>query len=500
MTNAPDPSLYRDREKQFFEHARHLLDDDRLRLDTRQGRRPLLSTFVYKREGESGVERGERAKRLMLELGVADRELQHKLPVGERLDVTLKMRNFWMLKKTVGELTVLCASPTRDLVLGQSPAPMGAAEVGSRLADLKRSAGGPDVPVTIVLMSTSGFTQEAKALATRSGARALLLVEPNDAGGWAVHAPPDCRELADLLDPEQQSSKFNRVRGFIDENRFDLLQGGIAAEKIAARTQLPIQTVEAALKSYARENPGLAARSIDGRLMLYREGSSVSSSADDPGGSNMPFWETIKGIFKREESTDRKIARLSGERASLSAQRERAYDEIASVEKRESELTKSFKEATALAQRRIATEISQLRKDIERRQQILGAIDKKINVINTGIHTLELQNHVSPEKLKALENVAASSEEVEAGMAALQQLDEEANASAGIGASDVPDDVQAILEELRGKSETPAETNTGATTPTERVSTSGESGGRSREPAAPTTPASERRRSEPEAG
>ena len=32
----------------------------------------------------------------------------------------------------------------------------------------------------------------------------------------------------------------------------------------------------------------------------------------------------------------------------------------ASVEKRENELTKSFKEATALAQRRIATEISQL--------------------------------------------------------------------------------------------------------------------------------------------
>src|SRR6266404_4861524 len=106
MKDSPDPTFHRDREKQFFEHARHLLDDERLRIDTKAGRRPVTSGFTYKSEGEKGVERGERAKRLMMELGVADRELQHKLPVGERLDVTLKMRNFWMLKKTVGELTI----------------------------------------------------------------------------------------------------------------------------------------------------------------------------------------------------------------------------------------------------------------------------------------------------------------------------------------------------------------------------------------------------------
>ena len=30
-----------------------------------------------------------------------------------------------------------------------------------------------------------------------------------------------------------------------------------------------------------------------------------------------------------------------------------------------------------------------------------------MNVINTGIHTLELQQQVDPEKLKSLENIAA---------------------------------------------------------------------------------------------
>ena len=116
-----------------------------------------------------------------------------------------------------------------------------------------------------------------------------------------------------------------------------------------------------------------------------------------------------------------------------------------------------------------------------------------MNVINTGIHTLELQNQVSPEKLKTLENIAASSEEVDVGMATLQQLDEEANSMSGVGAMDVPDDVQAILDELKGKEETPAEPAI-----TSRVVTGEKTPARTREPAAPVTP--ERRRNEPEPG
>ena len=494
MKSSADPSTHRDREKQFIEHARGLLGDDRLRLETRAGRKPIAALFPLVREGEPGVARGERVKRLMMGMGAADRELQSKLPVGERIDVTLRMRNFWMLKRTVGELAVVCASPTRELIKGDEPRPMGADEMTALLGELKQSAGGPGVPLTVVLMSTSGFTEAARDVAAaRTSGRAVVMVEPNDAGGWTSVGPAEARELADLFDPEQEQGKRQRVRAYVEENQFELMSGGIAAERIASKTQLPMQIVDAALKSYAKENPGMAARRIDGRLMLYREGSAVSA---DPGGSNMPFWETLKGIFKREESTDRKIARLAAERASLSAQRERSYDEIAAVEKRESELAKTFKEATALAQRRIATEISQLRKDIERRQQILGAIDKKINVINTGVHTLELQNHVSPEKLKALENVAASSEDVEVGMAALQQLDEEANASAGIGAADVPEDVQSILDELRGKSdEAEGAAPEGAARETSESKVPPE---RTRVPANPAAP--ERRRNEPEAG
>ena len=58
MKNSPDPTFHRDREKQFVDHVRGLLDDDRLRLDTRRGVRPITTLMPSVTEGERGVERG----------------------------------------------------------------------------------------------------------------------------------------------------------------------------------------------------------------------------------------------------------------------------------------------------------------------------------------------------------------------------------------------------------------------------------------------------------
>ena len=97
--------------------------------------------------GEPGVERGEKNKRLMMELGVTDRELQANLPVGERIEVTLRQRNFWMFKKTVGELVVVCLSPLREILKGETPKPLGTAEVNAFLGanqEIGRRAGRAD--------------------------------------------------------------------------------------------------------------------------------------------------------------------------------------------------------------------------------------------------------------------------------------------------------------------------------------------------------------------
>src|SRR4051812_41496965 len=129
MTPRNDPTFHRDREREFFEHARRLLEDDRMRVETRFGRRPITALTPRVIVGEQGVERGERLKRQMLELGVADRQLQANMPVGERLSVSLTQRFLFFFTTTVGRMNVVCVPPTRELLKGETPAPMDVAAV-----------------------------------------------------------------------------------------------------------------------------------------------------------------------------------------------------------------------------------------------------------------------------------------------------------------------------------------------------------------------------------
>ena len=75
---------------------------------------------------------------------------------------------------------------------------------------------------------------------------------------------------------------------------------GIASDRLAAKTQLAPQIVEAELKSYAAQNPGLIAKRLDGRLVLFREGSAaVTGTMASPGGVNMPMIDKFRALFAR---------------------------------------------------------------------------------------------------------------------------------------------------------------------------------------------------------
>jgi len=274
----------------------------------------------------------------------------------------------------------------------------------------------------------------------------VALAEVNDAGGWTATAPPDIEQLGRLLDPETDAEKMQRVIADVEQST-DLLTGGASAAGIAERLHVSPKLAERALRAYAEANPGLAAKSIDGTLVLYREGLASAGLT----GANMPFWEKVKGIFGRGgESRDKKMSRLSQEQAILAQDRDKAYREIALVEQKEAEETAKFAAATPLAQKRIATEISQLRKRVERMQQLVATIDKKINIIETGRHNLEMEHHLSKENLEQLENVAQASEEVDVGMATLDQLSEQADAVSVAGA-EMSSGAADVLEELKAK-------------------------------------------------
>jgi hypothetical protein len=389
-------------------------------------------------------------------------------------------------------------------------------EVEQFLRSLPPPVSSSRVPMTMVLVATNGFTLESRELAERTADRTLILVEPNESGGWSVHGPPETKALVDLFDPEAEDDKRRRIRSEIDAHKTDLLTGGISGEKIAMKTQLPLHVVEAEVKSYAKENPGLQAKRLDGRMVLFREGatptmgsfaagsSTASSASSAAGGSGMPLIDRIRSLFARKGETEKKIAFLSERRAALSQQRDRAYEEITALEGKDNELRDQFKQARApLTKRRITSQLVQLRKDIERRQQMIGVLNQQVNVVSTHLHNLELSQQGQVANLPDSEEIAADAAAAEEMLAQLQADNELADSVSGVSTATagMTEEEQALFEELEKESSgdtapTKAETERTSASDTAPPSTSRTTEPPSRAQGAP----SPTKRAEPEAG
>ena len=436
MSDTPDPSEHKAAEQRFIAHVMRLLDDPRMMIDTTAGRRAVKGFIQTITHGDHGVD----VKRMMSDLKRPDRELLDSMPVGQSLELTLAKKKWFVLKQTVGRLRVVCVSPTRELLEDAPIQPMTGGDVNKLVRQLPPPLNG--VPTTTILVSTGGFTLEAHELAERTAEKTLILAEPNDAKGWSVHGPPETKSLNDLLDPEEDEQKRDRVRELIASHHIDLLSGGIVAEKLANKAKLPLQQVEAELKSYAKETPGLIAKRLDGRVVLYREGTTpiapLSAKATNKSGdSDMPMIDRIKALFARKGETEKKIAFLSERRTVLSMQRDRGYEEISALEEKDNELREQFKTARApLTKRRVTTQLVQLRKDIERRQQMLAVLNQQVNVVSTHLHNLELTQQGEVADLPDSEEIATDAAAAEEMLAQLQADNELADSvGAGVGGS-----------------------------------------------------------------
>jgi hypothetical protein len=466
MKNSSDPTVHRQREQQLIQHVERLLNDDRLRLDTSRGNRAITTLLRDVAKGDRAVE----LKRTMSDLGLPDRELQARMPAGESLEVTLSQTSWWVFKKVVGRLRVVCVSPTRSLLKGEAPAPVATPELQKIIAALPPSLGG--VPTTVVLMSTSGFTIEAHEVADRRPDRTIILVEPNDAGGWTVIAPPQTKSLADLFDPEVEEQKRSRLREYVEANKVELLTSGIVADRIAAKTQLPLPYVEAELKGYAKENPGLNSKRLDGRVVLYREGANLSQqpagagasgASASGGGSSMPLLDTLRALFSRKGENEKKIAFLAERRAALSQQRDRSYEDMSALEQQEAGLRQQFKDATgAITKRRITSQLLQLRKDLDRRQQLLAVLNQQINVVSTHLHNLELVQQGQTARLPDAEEMTADAVKAEEMLADLEASNELAGSTGELAHAGMTDEERALYDELEREAggDEPAERTT----------------------------------------
>jgi hypothetical protein len=383
-------------------------------------------------------------KRLMSQMGLPDRSLQARMPVGRMLTAELSATRFLIFRATVGRLKVVCVPPSRQLLEDQKPQPLGPSELAAALAQFGHHDD-ERVPTTMLMVATSGFTDAAREMVERRPDRTVILIEPNDAGGWAVTATPEVQALAELFDPEVDDQKRQRVRQEILARRADLLNSGLSAEGLAAATELPVQLVEEELRAHAAENPGLAARRLEGKMVLFRD----SALAGSPGGVQMPFIQRVKALFGVKGDNERKIALLSERRAALSIQRDRSFEEMGVLELREGELREQFKGTTSsLTRRRITSQLVQLRRDLERRQQLMGMLNQQVNVISTHLHNLELVQQGQAAQLPDTEELAEDAAAAEEVIAELQANSEMAMSVGAAGPSGLSEEEQALYEEL----------------------------------------------------
>jgi len=132
----------------------------------------------------------------------------------------------------------------------------------------------------------------------------------------------------------------------------------------------------------------------------------------------MNMIDRVRRLFSGEGNEVEKINMLSERRAALAQRRDRIYEDITKLEKKEADLvTEGKATASSVPRRRIAAQVAQLRKDITRHNTTAGMLNQQINIISTDIHNLTLiqQGEVAqlPDTQELTENAVKAEEMLE---------------------------------------------------------------------------------------
>jgi chromatin segregation and condensation protein Rec8/ScpA/Scc1 (kleisin family) len=157
----------------------------------------------------------------------------------------------------------------------------------------------------------------------------------------------------------------------------------------------------------------------------------------------------VKSLFNRKGESEKKIAFLSERRTALSQQRDRAYEEMGTLEAQEVALKEQFKDAaSAISKRRVTSQMLTLRKDLERRQQLISVLNQQVNVVSTHLHNLELVQQGQVASLPNTDEMTADAVKAEEVLAELEANSELAGSVGSIASSGMSAEEQALFEEL----------------------------------------------------
>jgi hypothetical protein len=363
----------------------------------------------------AGRSQEDRVRELMAARQRYDRELLRSLPKNAARIMTCIEPSWLLWEKPVTIVIAATLSPLEFYVEEStpggedeggaadgrvpSPPPIGSAEL---TAYVKQLIGDSTLPHVIGVCSPTGFTEEAKRLGVDGPNLTLVLVEPRTDGGWTtLCASPGARPAdARLFDPEAAARKTERIREEVSARRADLLTGGLSASSIASRLGVPATMVGRVFEQMTMS---------DGELRVSWQGNDVLLYLGAPAGmeaSEMSMVEWIRTLFSGEGEEARKINALTERRAKLASRRDRLYDDVGKLESREADLMKQGRESASPAvRRRVATQVKQLRDDMERMHAAARMVGQQIDVISTHVHSLTLIQQGQAAKLPTPEEL-----------------------------------------------------------------------------------------------
>ncbi len=386
----------------------------------------------------------DRVRGLMATRRQFDRQVLRDMPKNKTYVLTGSQPRFLFGRRTTSVAVATVLSPIEHYLDGDAPGPpIGLTEV---LDHVKQVVGDAAVPHLVGVCSPTGFTEEAREARISLPNVTVVLVEPRGDGGWNIRGGSPNVPEADrrLFDPEGVTQKLRRVREEIDASSADLLTGGLSAQTIAERLGLPMRLVSAGFEHAAAADPELKTSRQRDDVLLYR-GAPARVEED-----TMSMTDRIRQLLKREGDETRKINLLSERRAKLTQRRDRVYADITKLEAREGALFDQGREATsATVKRRVASQIKQLRDDINRLNTTARMLGQQVDVISTHIHNLTLIQQGQLAKLPSTEEItedAVRAEEM------LEQLGADAemigSLSTGLDDTLTTDEEREILKEL----------------------------------------------------
>ena len=374
------------------------------------------------------------------------RKLLKQMPHNRRVVLHGYERRWWFGRRRTELATASVLAPLEHLADADAGAPP-PVDLADLRDHVRRIGGEGKVPHVIGVCSPTGFTDKARRSRLEIPNVTVVLIEPESNGGWRVtgNSANVPEYLLRVFDPEAANQKIDRVREEIGRHRAEMLTGGLSVDAVARRLELPEAIVTEAFSREAAADPELRMSRKSGETLLFRGASAVKQ---ERGG--MELFDKIKQLFSGEADEAQKINALAERRALLAQRRDRIYEDIGGLEKKETDLLEEGKRTSSqIARRRLAAQLAQLRKDISRQNTTAGMLNKQINILSTDIHNLTLIQQGQAAELpttEALTENAVKAEELLETLAA--DADMVSGLETGLSEAVTNDEELAILREF----------------------------------------------------